>query len=500
MSWILTRGDAAVSTTSARSRWLPRQRGQVIDLRDGAPRPVPPSSRRRRTTAALQRRAVLLDAVAVLSATVIGYVSRFSISRDGLADGQREWGMALGVAVAWIVVLALTGTYDRRFLGTGFVELKRVLVATMSLFAVVAGISYLFMLEVSRGFLLTTLALGLLFLTLSRLSLRSWLRRRRHDGLSLTRTVIIGPPMLAMPVRDSLTSDRTAGYDVVDVIPAPTGDVDAWLDQVTTRIARDDVDAVAVTQADTLTSDVVRRLAWRLEGPQVDLMVAPPLSDLAGPRLTFRPDLAVPLIHLDQPQLTGPKRAAKRALDLVMTGAILLVLAVPLLLVALAVKVTSPGPVLYRQPRVGKHGEVFTVLKFRSMKQRPEGAPVIDPEVAHLYQTPQDPRVTTVGRFIRRWSVDELPQLLNVLGGSMSLVGPRPLLLEEATDLLEHEERRHLTKPGITGLWQISGRKMVSWDERMRMDLWYVENWSPALDLVILARTAKAVVAGEGAY
>ena len=249
--------------------------------------------------------------------------------------------------------------------------------------------------------------------------------------------------------------------------------------------------------------EVIKRLSWRLEGPRIDLLVAPTLGDFAGPRVTMRMAADLPLLHLDEPQLTTSKRAIKRGLDIVF-GAFLFVLFLPLMAIAaIGIKLTSRGPILYSQERVGRGGKPIVITKFRTMyvgadEQREEVIGRPDEKILDRYR--RDPRITPFGRFLRRWSIDETPQVFNVLRGNMSLVGPRPVLLDEIPLLADADHRRHLTKPGLTGLWQVSGRKGVDWDERMRLDLDYVEHWSPALDLVIVAKTFKAVLMGDGAY
>jgi lipopolysaccharide/colanic/teichoic acid biosynthesis glycosyltransferase len=292
------------------------------------------------------------------------------------------------------------------------------------------------------------------------------------------------------------------------MIPEPVADVtddglDAWLDEVMTRISLEDADTVAVAGSPSLGQQVIQRLAWRLEGPRVDLLVAPTIGDVAGPRVTMRMAADLPLLHLDEPYLTGPKRAIKRTLDIVF-GILLFVLFLPFMIVGvIGTKLSSRGPAFYFQDRVGRGGQIIKVAKIRTMhvgadQQRDDviGAP--DEAISDRYR--RDPRITGFGRFLRRWSIDEMPQVVAVIAGSMSLVGPRPVLVDEMPLLGDADHRRHLTKPGLTGLWQVSGRKTVDWDERMRLDLDYVENWSPALDLVIVAKTVKAVLVGDGAY
>jgi lipopolysaccharide/colanic/teichoic acid biosynthesis glycosyltransferase len=231
--------------------------------------------------------------------------------------------------------------------------------------------------------------------------------------------------------------------------------------------------------------------------------VAPTLGDFAGPRVTMRMQADLPLIHLDEPHLTGSKRAIKRILDII-SGVLLFIVFLPFMLIGIiGTFFSSRGPVFYQQQRIGRGGEVITVMKLRTMhvgadqvRQEVIGQP--DDRILDRYQ--HDPRITTYGRFLRRWSIDEMPQIVNVIGGSMSLVGPRPVLLDEIPLFADEDHRRHLTKPGLTGLWQVSGRKAVDWNERMRLDLDYVEHWSPALDLVIVAKTVKVVITGKGAY
>ena len=211
----------------------------------------------------------------------------------------------------------------------------------------------------------------------------------------------------------------------------------------------------------------------------------------------------LPLIHLDEPHLTGPKRAIKRALD-ISFGVLLFFLFTPFMLIAaVGTFFSSRGSIFYRHQRIGRGGEVINIVKFQTMyvgsdQKREEVIGVPDERISERYKN--DPRITGFGRFLRRWSIDEMPQITHVISGSMSLVGPRPVLLDEIQLFGDEDHRRHFTKPGLTGLWQVSGRKAVDWDERMRMDLNYVEHWSPALDLVIVARTVKVVLTGSGAY
>jgi exopolysaccharide biosynthesis polyprenyl glycosylphosphotransferase len=261
---------------------------------------------------------------------------------------------------------------------------------------------------------------------------------------------------------------------------------------------------VLVARGGYATSQELRRIAWDLEGSDIDLIVVPSLTDVAGPRIHMRPVAGLPLLHVEQPQAGEAGGLSKRLFDLVVSSCALVVLSPLLLVVAVVVKVHDGGPVFFRQARIGRRGEPFGMLKFRSM--------VVDAEhrladIAHLnesdgvlFKVRDDPRITPFGRFIRRYSIDELPQLANVLRGQMSLVGPRPPLPAEVDRYADDVHRRLLVRPGLTGLWQVSGRSGLSWEESVRLDLYYVDNWSMLADLVIIAKTVRAVLGKHGAY
>jgi exopolysaccharide biosynthesis polyprenyl glycosylphosphotransferase len=264
-----------------------------------------------------------------------------------------------------------------------------------------------------------------------------------------------------------------------------------------------DAEVVAVSADPDLGGPELRRLAWSLEEREVDLVVSPGLLGVAGPRLSIRPAAGMPLLHVERPVMSGARRAAKTSVDRCLTVMLVLVAMPVMLAIAAAIRLDSPGPVFFRQKRAGARGSEFAMVKFRTMcvdaearlaaLQRDAGNDV-------LFKMKDDPRITRVGKVLRRYSLDELPQLINVLRGEMSLVGPRPPLLREVEAYEPDAVRRLRVKPGLTGLWQVSGRSDLSWDESLRLDLWYVDNWSFVLDVQILIRTAKAVIRGSGAY
>lgn len=453
-------------------------------------------------------KAVTWDILAIVSAAVIGFVLRWTIPYNlNISDGTYVI-FALVVVLSWIFALVIRGAYDTRVLGVGSEEFKRIVTASTGLFGGVAIVAFAFKLDLSRGFVLITFVAGLILLLGVRWILRAWLRHERRYGNYLHRTMVIGNGARQEEIADLLDRDPVAGFLVVDVVAEPAENCDddtlkTWLDEIMARIELSEVDTVAVAGSHALSQNVIKKLSWRLEGPRIDLLVAPTLGDFAGPRVTMRMQADLPLIHLDEPHLTGSKRAIKRTLD-VFFGLILFVVFLPFMVFgALGTMVSSRGPIFYRQQRIGRGGELITVSKFRTMKVgsdqiRAEIIGTPDERITERYR--EDPRITGFGRILRRWSIDEMPQIVNVIGGSMSLVGPRPVLLDEIPLFGDEDHRRHLTKPGLTGLWQVSGRKAVNWDERMRLDLDYVEHWSPALDLVIVAKTVKVVLTGKGAY
>jgi exopolysaccharide biosynthesis polyprenyl glycosylphosphotransferase len=312
---------------------------------------------------------------------------------------------------------------------------------------------------------------------------------------------------------ERIRRERFAGMDVVaacvtpesrDLVAAGLGVPVGGLDEVVAMAGRFRAETIAVTSASETAAQYLRQLSWQLEGTGIELLVAPGLIEVAGPRLHIRPFEGLPLLAVEQPRFEGWRRVLKGGLDRSAAALALLLLAPVLLGIALAVRLTSSGPVLYRQERVGVNGRTFTMLKFRSMvadaDRQVEALSAGNISDGLLFKMRVDPRVTPVGRWLRRLSLDELPQLLNVLGGSMSLVGPRPPLPGEVARYDTQISRRLLVKPGLTGLWQISGRSDLPWEEAVRLDLRYVENWSMAMDLLILVKTFRAVFSRSGAY
>ncbi|MER7796451.1 sugar transferase [Microbacterium sp. NPDC096154] len=426
-----------------------------------------------------------------------------------------EWSYTLAstvLIILWMIALTLRDSRDPRIIGVGWEEYRRVVEASFSLFGVIAIVAYLWQINIARGFLLISLPIGVVLLVITRWLWRQWVQVKRSQGQYAARALLLGSPASIAHIARELHRSPWAGYEVVGAcvpggqagmrIPgvdvATFGDVE--VDDIGAALAATGADTVIVTSTDELSAERVKAISWELEAGRQHLVVAPSLTDVAGPRIQMRPVAGLPLIHVETPRFSAGQRFAKRALDLFASVLGVIVLSPLLLVLAIIVKAGSPGPVLFRQVRVGFEGREFTMLKFRSMV---EGAETqleqlrlrADAGNEVMFKMRDDPRMTRVGKFMRRYSLDELPQLFNVIAGQMSLVGPRPPLPSEVERYADHVHRRFLVKPGITGLWQVSGRSTLSWDDTVRLDLSYVDNWSLLGDLLILLKTGRAALA-----
>ena len=419
------------------------------------------------------------------------------------------------LVVAWMAVLGIYGTRGYRVLGTGSTEYKLVTDATIRLFGLVAIIAFLLQLDVARGYVLVAFPLGLAVLLISRWAWRQWLGVQRRRGLYSSTVLLVGSEISASHIARELARQPEAGYRVVGAcvpssriagyLPDTTIPVFGNLQKVSSALAASGADTVVITSADELPPERVRELSWSLEAGRQHLVVAPSLTDIGGPRIHTRPVAGLPLIHVETPRYEGRKRFSKRAFDIAGSGLILLLLSPVLLAIALAVKFTSAGPVFYKQERIGLNGKPFHMLKFRSMVVNADDQLVALLEAQGTGDTPlfkvqNDPRLTRIGAVLRKHSLDEFPQLINVFRGDMSLVGPRPQREGEVALYTESARRRLIVQPGMTGLWQVSGRSALSWDDAIRLDLYYVENWSLSFDLLILWKTVRVAFLGEGAY
>ncbi len=454
-----------------------------------------------------------VDLAAVTLAAALSFLIRFSAG-GGTFLGVSYVRLGAALVAVWVPFLGLSRAYEARFVGAGSEEFRRVFDASVRLLAVITTIAFAFQLPLARGYFGLAFPLGTVFLLLGRFIARRVLYRMRRSGRACHRVLVVGSRSASIELIREAASAPNAGLSVVGACvpgtePLVVGDREIPVlgepRDAVTCLDQCGADTVAVTGTGLMGTDGVRRLGWELEGSGVDLVVAPSVTNVAGPRITIRPVAGLSLLHVEEPAFTGVRRIFKTGFDKVVAFTVLLVASPLLLATAVAIKLDSHGPVFFRQTRVGIHGRQFKVWKFRSMLS---GAEAMRAELENinenadglLFKIKEDPRITRIGKHIRRFSIDELPQLLNVLRGDMSLVGPRPPLPSEVAEYGTDVYRRLLVKPGLTGLWQVSGRSNLSWEESVRLDLRYVENWSVAMDFMILWKTVGAVVHGRGAY
>lgn len=458
------------------------------------------------------------DLVVVVAAVALAQLIRFGELRTESTAMLSYTGVSVALAGLWIAFLAIFRTRSPRVIGNGAEEYRRIVSATFRLFGLIAILSLLFKIDIARLYLAIALPVGLLGLLVSRWVWRKGVATKRSKGKYQTAVLIVGSRIAAVSMAKQFERSPSAGYTVVGMcLPGFEPKRDAAIvdgyeipvlgdeHSVVEAIEASGADTVAVTATEHLGTKGIRKMVWDLEKKNVDLVVAPGVVDVAGPRLVMRPVAGFPLIHVEKPQYNGATRFSKTAFDFLFSIVVLLLISPILLATALAVKLTSRGPVFYKSERMGIDGKPFPMIKFRSMVQNADKQ--VDTLLAKnessggvLFKMREDPRVTKVGKFMRKFSIDELPQFLNVVRREMSVVGPRPPLRREVETYDGEVRRRLLVKPGITGLWQVSGRSDLSWEETVRLDLSYVENWSMVGDLLIIAKTVKAVVGSDGAY
>jgi exopolysaccharide biosynthesis polyprenyl glycosylphosphotransferase len=456
------------------------------------------------------RRVVLFDA---LSAVVGAFVGRLLPETGPLATDQVPWPV-LVLPVIWVGAMFLARTYEARFLWIGPEEFRRVFFAAVLLLAAVGTFSWAFKLELARSFVVVALPLATLLTLASRYAHRAWLHHQRARGRFQQTALLVGHRAGVAELHSQIKRQAASGYRVIGLcLPVRPDDTEmvfeqlpvlGGLEDVVSVVQEYEVDTVAVLPSPELDGSALRRLGWALEGTQADLLLAPSVTEVAGPRVHIRPEWGLPLLHVDRPEFRGVRRVAKELFDRSAAAFGILAVLPVMVVLAIAVKATSRGPVFFRHQRIGRDGVPFYVLKFRSMVHDADKQfdSLLDQSEGNdvQFKMKRDPRVTAIGQVMRRFSLDELPQLFNVLGGSMSLVGPRPHVTREVEQYGVAMRRRLLVKPGITGLWQVSGRSNLSWDDSVRIDVRYVENWSLTFDLMILSKTVRAVLRGSGAY
>lgn len=504
---------------------LPRTRATVIATTAAAPHilegehPSTTATHAPKWQRDYARRLFVTDSLIIVGVVFGAQALRFGQSRadlyiPGVTDAGFDVAYTLVSTVlilAWICALRLYDTRNAKVVGSGWMEYRRVADASIRVFGLLAILAFLLHVDVARAYLLLALPAGVASLIACRWLWRRWLAAQRRTGAYVSRAVIVGEHAKSLHIAREIHRDSASGLVITGAFTEggnggellPGVPIIGDIEDVTTGTALTGADAVVYSGSDLISPAQLRQFGWDLQSRGIDLIVAAALTDIAGPRIHAQPVAGLSLLHVDYPAFTGSRYAAKRAFDVIAASFALVVLSPLFLLVAVLVR-RDGGPALFRQRRVGLEGRRFTMLKFRTMvpdaeKRLPD---LLDSSDGNgvLFKMRDDPRVTRLGRALRRFSIDELPQLINVLRGDMSLVGPRPPLMSEVDTYEKRVQRRLLVKPGITGLWQISGRSDLSWDDSIRLDLYYVENRSLTTDLAILWRTLRVVIQRQGAY
>lgn len=455
-------------------------------------------------------------AIVLVSVGIAAWVQINTIAQVDLVDAPWQYGrVSMATAAIWLILLALFQSRGPRVLGHGMTEYKRVVHATGLAFGVLAIAFVIMQSQGIRTQLLIALPLGIVGVVLGRWMWRRWLQGQRVAGRYVSRALVVGNRHDVEYVLSTLQTEGLMAYHVVGVTldSGDEGEIivgDAQyrahgdLGAVAARATVLGADAVILASTPEADRGYIKRLSWQLEGTAAELVLSSPLVDVAGPRMSLKPMEGLPLIQVEIPTFEGGRHLTKRAFDVALSfvASVFIGLATPF--IALAIKLDSRGPVFFTQKRVGRDGVEFSMLKFRSMhvnaESQLEELMKANEGSGPLFKMKSDPRVTRVGAFLRKYSLDELPQFFNVFLGHMSIVGPRPPLPAETKEYGGSTHRRLFIKPGITGPWQVSGRSHLSWEESVRLDLRYVENWSVMSDFVLLWRTVGSVLKADGAY
>jgi len=460
---------------------------------------------------------LLADLVVLSGACGLAIAIRSRLDFLGISQDVPFSLLASSVAIVgiWMACLLIFGASNPRHLGAGAEVYRGVLMGTLGAIGVLGAVLFLADIPLSRPYVVVLFLVGATLLLSVRALARRGVNLARSRGLLRAEVLVIGSMGHVRGIVNTLRREVWLGYDVVGAV-APVSDeshgevagVPLLGDEshLLELVQNHRPDVVLFTAGSSASAEEFRRVAWQLEELEVGVIVVPGVSEISGDRIRMRPVAGLPLVHMDLPRSRKALKKGKRVFDVIASASLLLLLSPVLAVIAACVKLGDGGPAIFTQRRVGRGGEEIEFLKFRSMvtdaEERLKALQQQEPDRGNdvLFKMSDDPRITRVGKFLRRYSLDELPQLWNVLRGDMSLVGPRPALPSEVAEYDFDAHRRLAVRPGITGLWQVSGRSDLSWDDTVRLDLFYVDNWSFVQDLLILVRTVRAVVAPSGAY
>lgn len=462
-----------------------------------------------------RRRILLSDAIMIGLTLLVTYLAHFGTHTtfiDWAVVGAPYVAILIPMGLLWFGFLAVSASRQQLIMGGSIEEYQRVAGATIRAFGLIAIFSYLLQLHLSRMYFLIALPTGIVLVILGRMFCAAVLNGRRRHGVAMDDAILLGSAQGVARAVAELRTHRQSGVRVgaVALLDVPDERARAKLSGIPRISPATVADCArtgrysAVIATSGVSQEHLRSLAWSLEDDDIQFFVVPDLVDVRGPRIQTATLRGLTMLRVELAQMSGTVHGLRRALDILFAGTGLLLLAPLLIAIAIAIRLDSPGPVLFTQERIGRDGKPFKIHKFRTMVTGAER--MVDQLVAQsggraqLFKIRDDPRVTRLGRLLRRTSLDELPQFWDVLRGPMSVVGPRPQVAQEVAEYEDHMHRRLLMKPGITGLWQVSGRNRLSLEDSIRLDLYYVENWSPAGDLAIVLRTAKVMFQGDGAY
>jgi exopolysaccharide biosynthesis polyprenyl glycosylphosphotransferase len=462
---------------------------------------------------------LLVDILLINLALPIAYWLRYDLQLFRSVDPANNvpYSVYLPLAALLTIVMVLAarheGAYDLSYSRSLSRDLYGVVNATTTAIMLLVVLVFFYRrLFYSRFIFIYAGILIIVFLGLARVARHALLTRLRQSGRGVDRVLIIGAGEVGRTVMRNIIAQPELGYRVVGFLdddPAKgttdIGPIKALgpVENVPRVIQENTIDVVMITLPWQYHRKIIR-LVGEAEHSGVRAAVVPDLFQLSLGGIQIEEIKGIPLISIKQTTLTGMNQVIKRAFDLVVTGPAVVFLTPVWLLAGLAIRLDSPGPILFRQVRVGRHGRLFTFYKFRSMRADAEAQldnlRQLNEASGPLFKIREDPRQTRVGRFLRRTSLDELPQLFNVLRGDMSLVGPPPGLPSEVEQYQDWQRRRLEIQPGMTGLWQVRGRSDLTFDEMVMLDIYYGENWSLGIDVQTLVRTIPQVLFGDGAY
>ena len=489
----------------------------TVDQRGVEPSLTLPTPAAKLTTAgksAIQPKLVLMtaDLCAITIAIVLTYLLAAQLRQDyGVGGGPASFLPYAGLTLPfWLGIFSHQRLYNTRFIGRRIDEIRRIVNAVIMGVLSVAFTGYLFGELVARSALFVLFAVACALVVVEREIARRVFARLRHKGKLVRHVVIAGANPEGRELAAMLQSEPWLGYRVLGFVDDVSTDRQPVAGVPLLGTVADAAEIVlrhtgasVIVAASAIESETTNRLARELLERGIHVELSSTLRDIASQRLTVRPLGRFPVVYVEPVQRGGWRRVAKRSFD-VLGAVAVLTLSSPLLLVAaIAIKFDSRGPVLFQQTRVGRDSRPFRVWKLRSMV--PDAEAMLDDLVelneadGPLFKMRRDPRITRVGRLLRTSSIDELPQMWNVLVGEMSLVGPRPALPHETEAWDPLLTQRLRVKPGITGMWQVNGRSETSFDDYTRLDLYYVDNWSLLTDLAILFKTLPVVLSSKGA-